>query len=275
MIKDILVNLAVDAERDPVADYAISAAAAFEAHLTGVAFAYDPAIPPGVLDGVSVSIIAEQRERNARAAAAARKTFEERARQAGVNVEGRVIEASLEGSAGRFARLARNHDLSIVAQAQPENPLPDDLTIEATLFDSGRPMLVIPYIMQGGFKVDRVMVCWDGSRNAARAVADAMPILARAGAIDVVTIEHRDRRNEITGADIAHHLARHGLKVDLKPIVAPDTDVANTILSYAADSSADMIVMGGYGHSRLREFILGGATRGVLSAMTVPTLMAH
>jgi nucleotide-binding universal stress UspA family protein len=102
-----------------------------------------------------------------------------------------------------------------------------------------------------------------------------MPVLKRAGAIDVVTIEPRERRNEIAGAEIAQHLARHGLKVELKPLVAPDTDVPNTILSYAADSSTDFIVMGGYGHSRLREFILGGATRGMLESMTVPTFMAH
>ena len=120
------------------------------------------------------------------------------------------------------------------------------------------------------------MVCWDASRNAARAVADAMPILAKAGAIDVVIVaSERPKSDEVAGADIGHHLARHGLKVEVKRIVATDTDVANTILSHAADTSADFIVMGGYGHSRLREFILGGATRGILSSMTVPVLMSH
>jgi nucleotide-binding universal stress UspA family protein len=77
------------------------------------------------------------------------------------------------------------------------------------------------------------------------------------------------------GADIAHHLARHGAKVELKSIVTAQTDVANTILSHAADTSADLLVMGGYGHSRLREFILGGVTREILRSMTVPTLMSH
>jgi nucleotide-binding universal stress UspA family protein len=77
------------------------------------------------------------------------------------------------------------------------------------------------------------------------------------------------------GAEIAHHLARHGAKVAVKSIVTSETDVANTILSHAADSSADFLVMGGYGHSRLREFILGGVTREILSSMTVPTLMSH
>ena len=102
-----------------------------------------------------------------------------------------------------------------------------------------------------------------------------MPFLSRAGAVEVVTIESRERRNALVGAKIAEHLARHGLKVELRPIVAPDFDVANTILSHAADNSTDLIVMGGYGHARLLEFVLGGATSGILSAMTVPTLMAH
>jgi nucleotide-binding universal stress UspA family protein len=85
----------------------------------------------------------------------------------------------------------------------------------------------------------------------------------------------RAKSDELQGADIGQHLARHGLKVEVKRIVAADIDVPNTILSYAADSSADLLVMGGYGHSRLREFILGGATRGILTSMTVPVLMSH
>ena len=86
----------------------------------------------------------------------------------------------------------------------------------------------------------------------------------------VIVASERTKSDEIAGADIGQHLARHGLKVEVKRIVATDTDVANTILSHAADTSADFIVMGGYGHSRLREFVLGGATRGILSSMTRP-----
>ena len=138
--------------------------------------------------------------------------------------------------------------------------------MEAALFESGRPVLIVPYIQKAGLKLDRAMVCWDGSRNAARAIADALPLLARAKAVEVVIVtgepgkERRDR-----GADIAHHLARHGLKVEVERLVAGDIDIASTILSRAADLGADLIVMGGYGHSRLREFVLGGATRGILS----------
>ena len=103
-----------------------------------------------------------------------------------------------------------------------------------------------------------------------------MPLLAKAKAIDVVIVaSDRPKSDEIAGADIGQHLARHGLNVEVKRIVATDTNVADTLLSHAADTAADFMVMGGYGHSRLREFVLGGATRGILSSMTIPVLMSH
>ena len=166
--------------------------------------------------------------------------------------------------------------LSIVGQANPDVVGPQDLIIEAALFQSGRPVVVVPYIQRTGLTLDRVLLCWDGGRQAARAIADALPFLHRAKAIEVVIVATEPlKSNELPGANIARHLARHDLNVDLKRIVTGETDVANTILSYAADVSADFIVMGGYGHSRLREFILGGVTRGLLSSMTIPTLLSH
>jgi nucleotide-binding universal stress UspA family protein len=103
-----------------------------------------------------------------------------------------------------------------------------------------------------------------------------MPLLKKAKQVEIVVISDKPaRQDEVPGADLGQHLARHGLKVTVKRITSPDIDVPSTILSYAADSSADMIVMGGYGHSRLREFVLGGATRGLLESMTVPVLMSH
>jgi nucleotide-binding universal stress UspA family protein len=275
MIKDILVNLTVGARRDAVADYAVSVASTFQAHLTGVAFAHEPTVPGTLFAGTAAAVIASYRAEGQKAAEAARDNFEGLARDASVLAEGRVIGANFDASAGTFSRIARTHDLSIVRQARPDQSLPEELIIEAALFQSGRPVLVVPYIQRTGLKLDRVMVCWDGSRNAARALADAMPLLQRAGAINVVTIETREHKDELAGAEISQHLARHRLRVQLNPIVAKDIDVASTILSFAADSSTDMIVMGGYGHSRLREFVLGGATRGMLESMTVPTLMAH
>jgi nucleotide-binding universal stress UspA family protein len=276
MIKDAVVSLSVGEGRDVAVDYALSVAEAFGTHLAGIAFAYEPVIPGTVMGGVPATVIEASRAESEKAAQAAIARFEEAARRFGISVESRMLDATLVGAADLFGRAARRFDLAVVPQAAPHKLAGEDLIIEATLFQSGRPMIVVPYIQKTGLSLDRVLVGWDGSRTAARAVGDAMPFLTRAKAVDIVIVAtERAQRDEITGAAIGHHLARHDIRVDVKRIVAADTDVANTILSYAADVSADFLVMGGYGHSRLREFILGGATRGILQSMTVPVLMSH
>lgn len=275
MIKDILVNLTVGKPHDVAGDYAISLAALFDAHLSARAAACKLPVGGSILDGVSADFIDGFTAERQADAEKAKRSFDERARRAGIRADVSVVTDHVAEVAQIFAETARHYDLSVVAQEERNNDLPESLIIEAALFESGRPVLIVPYIQKTGVKLDRVMLCWDGSRNAARAVGDAMPLLERAGRIDVVTVDSKERHNSIRGAQIADHLARHGLKVDLKPIVAPDSDVANVVLSQAADSDADLIVMGGYGHTRLREFILGGATRGMLESMTVPVLMSH
>ena len=191
-------------------------------------------------------------------------------------METRILHTSTSGAADQIGRIGRRFDLVVVGQPPRKNSLPDEVVDEGVLFESGHPVVFVPFIQKGGMKADRVMVCWDGSRAAARAVADAMPFLKKAKQIEIVIISDKaPKKDEVPGADLGQHLARHGLKVDVKRITAPDTDVPSTILSYAADSSADIIVMGGYGHSRLREFVLGGATRGLLESMTIPVLMSH
>jgi nucleotide-binding universal stress UspA family protein len=276
MIKDVLVSLPVGTSSKAVVDYAISVAKAFDAHLAGLAFAYEPFVPGTVFDGVAASIIATYRAESEKAGKAAAAKFDEAVRGTGVSAESHLLESGPTGAGELFAHMARHFDLSVVAQPDPEKDSLEELLPEAALFGSGRPVLVVPYIQRTGLKLDRVLVCWDGSRTAARAIGDAMPFLERAKSIDVITVsKDQGRRDELPGIDIAHHLARHKLRVDLKRIVATDIDVTSAILSHAADTGADMIVMGGYGHSRLREFVLGGATRGILSAMTVPILMSH
>ncbi|MBK5960137.1 hypothetical protein CCR97_18280 [Rhodoplanes elegans] len=276
MIKDIVVNLALVGDRDPAASYAISIGRAFGAHVTGVVFVYDPVISPSIMDGVSAEWIDAQRDESRTIAQTAIERFERAAELAGVQSGHRVIEATLGGATDMFGRIARRFDLAVVGQREPDRMSPADLFAEGALFESGRPVVMVPYIQKAGLALDRVLMCWDGSRTAARAMGDALPFLSRAAQVDVVIVATgRSKSDEIPGADVGHHLARHGIKVDVKRIVAEDVDVPNTILSYAADVSADLMVMGGYGHSRLREFVLGGATRGILGSMTVPVLMSH
>jgi nucleotide-binding universal stress UspA family protein len=276
MIKDLIVNLSVAPIRDVAGNFAVSVAAAFEADVAGVAFVYEPAPPMLTMGTIPADLLSRWRNENESAATAAVATFDSAARRAGVSAETHAVDTTFLGASDYFARAARRFDLAVVGQAEPGKIAPEELIAEAALFDSGRPVVVVPYIQKAGLKLDRVMVCWDAGRNAARAIADAMPFLARAKAIDIVIVAKASGKDdELAGADIAQHLARHGLHVEVQRIFGSEMDVADTILSRAADSSADFIVMGGYGHSRLREFILGGATRGILTAMTVPTLLSH
>jgi nucleotide-binding universal stress UspA family protein len=276
MLKDLVVNLSVAGSRTGVTDYAIGLAEAFEAHIAGIAFAYEPVIPATVMGGVPAELIEAQLRENTNAAKSAVEQFDKAATRAGLSTETRVLRAGVAEAPNMFARIARRFDLALVGQAEPDKYPPEDLIVEGALFEAGRPVIVVPYIQKGGPKFDRIMACWDGSRPAARAIADAMPILTRAKNVEVLVVTNeRGKQDEVPGADMGAHLARHGLNVEVKRIPAGDVDVGNTILSHAADSAADFVVMGGYGHSRLREFVLGGVTRTMLSAMTVPVLMSH
>ena len=277
MIKDIVVNLPVGKSADVAASFAVSLAAKFSAHLTGIAFRYDPLIPVMVdMYGVPPEIIESQRVESEKTAKGAVARFDEAVRLTTVSGEAFTVDAPVDGAPGMWASIARRFDLSVIAQPQPDEPTLGTLFIEAALFESGRPILTVPYIQTAGLKLDRVLVCWDGSRSAARAAGDAMPFLVQAKATEVVIVSGEPAKSdELPGADIARHLARHGVKVEVERIASTQADIASTILSHAADASADLLVMGGYGHSRMREFILGGVTRGILASMTVPTFMSH
>ena len=283
MIKDIVVNLSIRDARDPARDFAISTAAAFNAylagaHLAGMALLYEPLMPPMVdMYRIPPEVIESQRIENEKLAKAAVARFGESARRAGLkSADTPMLDAAVASAPGLFAQVARRFDLSIVGQPEPDTPVLDRLIVEAVLFESGRPVLVVPYIQRAGLRLDHVMLCWDGSRSAARAAGDAMPFIRRSKLVQIVVVGSEvAKSDEIRGADIASHLARHGAKVELKRINTTETDVASIILSHAADMSADFMIMGGYGHSRLREFILGGVTRGILASMTLPTLMSH
>ncbi len=276
MIKDIVVNLGVGDKRSPAGDYAISVAAAFDAHLAGIAFLYDPIVPVSGAGYIPAEVIETQERENQIATKASLDHFTSACDRAGVTAEPLTLSASFGGVGEQFGRIARRFDLAIVGQAGPEGSAVEEIIAESALFESGRPVIVVPYIQKAPLKLDRVMLCWDGSRAAARAIGDAMPLLARSGRVEVVIVANeRGKTDQIEGADMGAHLARHGLNVEVRRMALGEIDVADVILSHAADTSCDFIVMGGYGHSRLREFVLGGVTRSILRAMTAPVLMAH
>ena len=275
MLKDVVVNLSSQGPRDFAAEYATSIAAMFGAHITGVSFVYEPVIPDGMLGGVPVDLIELQRQENSKAANDAISRFDAVAKKAGLSAETRLLDATFGGAAARFAQIGRRFDPVVVGQAQRDRGPADDLLIEGALFESGRPLVVVPYIQRRGITLERVLACWDGSRTAARAIGDAMPFLERAKAVEVVIVAEERKSEEMTGANMNAHLVRHGVAASVKRIAKGDIAIQDALLSYAADSGADFMVMGGYGHSRLREFILGGVTRGILASMTLPVLMSH
>jgi nucleotide-binding universal stress UspA family protein len=276
MIRDLVVNLTGSAPQDFAADYAISVAKTFEAHVAGVGFVYEPVIPGSLLGGIPVDLIEAQREENAKGAKAAVARFEAAAKAAGVSAEARILDASLAGAADLFGRIARRFDLAVVGQARPREGSSEELLIEGALFESGRPVVIVPYVQTEALRLERALVCWDASRPATRAIADALPFLCRARAVEIVAVsgEHGKGR-ELAGTNMARHLARHGINAELKRVSAVDDDVPSAIRARAIEGGADFMVMGGYGHSRLREFILGGVTRTILTSTTIPVLMSH
>jgi hypothetical protein len=260
MIKDIVANLSVGISRDVATEFAVSVAATLDSHVTGIAFRYEPLVPLTDRYGFPAEAMDSQRAENEKRAKAAMAAFDETARRAAVSAQSRMLDVPVASAPDIFAKVTRRFDLAIMGQAEPDTPALEQALVEAALFDSGRPVLIVPYIQRKGLTLDRVIVAWDGSRSAARAVADAMPLLVRAKSTEVLTVASEPAKSdEMPGADIAHHLARHGVKVEVDSIVTVETDVASTILSHAADISADFLVMGGT----------------ALGSMTVPTLMSH
>ena len=175
---------------------------------------------------------------------------------------------------------ARHADLVILGQVDPAHPPPPAgrQLVEDVLMTSGRPILVVPYI--GRFETfdTKILVGWNNSREAARAVNDAIPLLAKATSVTILEanpIGRKPATDDATSADIIRHLARHGISADTARTAMANISASDVLLSYAADVSANMLVVGGYGHSRLREFMLGGVTRELLQHMTLPVLMSH
>jgi nucleotide-binding universal stress UspA family protein len=174
---------------------------------------------------------------------------------------------------------ARHADLVILGQVDPAHPPPAGRQlVEDVLMTSGRPILVIPYIGRFDTFGTNILVGWNNSREAARAMNDAIPLLAKAASVTILEANPIGRKlasDDATSADITRHLARHGISAKTARTSTDRMSASDALLSYAADVSADLLVVGGYGHSRLRELILGGVTRELLQHMTLPVLMAH
>lgn len=279
-LKDILVHLDETAASPARLRLAAELARRNGAHLVGL-FVVDVMLPVlAASDASSGAVLAEMidRMRNDALAEAAKveAAFNETIRREGLSGEWRLAE----GSGAELVSLhARYADLTVLGQASPDDGLPTATAIlSAALFDSGRPVLVVPYAGDFATIGTRVLIGWNASAQAARAANDAIPVIAPGAKVIVSSVNPRrgiDGHGEEPGADIARHLARHGLAVEVEHTVAPEVGAGDLLLNRASEISADLIVMGAYGHSRLRETILGGVTRTLMKQMTAPVLMAH
>ena len=185
-----------------------------------------------------------------------------------------TVEAALVGLARTVAERALHADLTIMERS---DHIAGVTVFEAALFESGRPVLLVPPEWNSSTIGRRVMVAWSGKRESARALADAAPFLEGAEQVSVVAVDASPayQGDTFAGYDISTHLARHGLEISLRQPDSFGRTAARALLDEARDCGADLIVMGGYGHSRLREFILGGVTRDLTSHCPVPILISH
>lgn len=271
---DILVH--VDESTSCEARLALAArlADAHQAHLTGLYTRLLPRLPAYVSAQLGPEIQLLQDKHAAEVAARAEEAFERVTTLAGFAGEWRVAEGDAVEAVTLHTRYA---DLAIVGQTDPESEDQSRLADHLVL-DAGRPVLVVPYVGRYETVGRKVLVAWNASREATRAVSDAMPFLKAAHKVSVLVINPTGGpggHGEVPGADICLHLARHGVKAEAEYLKAEDIDVGNLLLSRIADEDADLLVMGAYGRSRLREIVLGGATRHILDHMTVPVLMSH
>ncbi len=276
--REILVTLEPGAALERRLLHAADVALAHEAHLVGLSVVEPLNLAGYFSPGLEAIVEIEERHRRA-AEATARKVefeFQSLCSRLGLSGEWRLAHGDTAELTVDHARYA---DLTITGQINPESPPPGSGAAlpERLALTSGRPVLVVPYVGRYETIGGHVLVAWNRTREAVRAIHDALPILQQARRVTVLSInpEPSDPRPSLPGSDIAAHLARHAIAIETSYTVAKDIAVGSAILSRAADFGADLIVMGCYGHSRFRELVLGGASREILGQMTVPVLMSH
>ncbi len=256
-------------------EVAIRLAQQHDAHLIGLHVAA-PFQPPGyVLAEMGPAIVEAHKQSTVLEIARCQTEFAGLVEKAGVsNVEWRT---ATDDPVDAVTLHARYVDLVLIGQtdmADGSNAAAD--FPERLVLAAGRPVLILPSVGRFSTLGKRILVAWNASREATRAVTDAIPLLQRADKVHVMAVNpQKGEHGGVPGADIGLYLARHGVRVEVKTDRGAEIDVGNELLSRAADLDADLIVMGGYGHSRLKEWVLGGATRTILESMTAPVLMSH
>ncbi|CDZ55750.1 universal stress protein [Neorhizobium galegae] len=276
--KTILAVLDTPQNAGPITDYGIALAERFSAHLIGVhaeTLAAVPLIAPmEIPDPSAVQILQDAAQKET---AEVERIFRQQSSREGLSIEWRSFMSSAGYGSHSVMDTARSVDLIVASQSDPAHA-DHRADLETFLFDSGRPMLLVPYTLKVPQPIKRVMIAWNGSREAARATFDSMPFLKAADSVEVFCVDPSDRGGqtpEMAGAEIATTLARHGINVTLSTQGKSGVSAAAAIENHLSEGSVDLLVMGGYGHSRWWEMLFGGVTRSLLDSMTALTLLSR
>jgi nucleotide-binding universal stress UspA family protein len=272
--RDVLAHVPLDESAEGVIGLAVSMARRFEAHVDGIVVIEsldDQRSPVGI--GAIALQAAATFESTMRAAAETLHKFETAADQAALSHGKRVIAEKADLIDRTLLRVSRLYDLSIIVQPRWSLTTEHDAAPKAMLFDSGRPVILVPYRYRGDSDLGRIAICWDGGRYAARAVHDAMPLLESARTIDIIAVNESNSA-ETNSEALAIHLSRRQLTSTVRRLSSQAFNIHETILSLIAETGSNLVVMGGYGHSKAGRFVLGEVTRDVIENMTVPTFMS-
>ncbi|WP_341988876.1 universal stress protein [Azorhizobium sp. AG788] len=254
--------------------YGLSLAQAAGARLTVQSASQKLFLPHSRLSDVVAGMVSAENTRLQESAGKIANDTRAAAELAGISCRTEVPHMSHVELVTAFLSEARVHDLTIIdAEASPWSP--DRAIIEAAVFESGRPVLVVPQGTET-FKADRILVAWDGSARAARALNDALPILKGAALVEVVSVQgEKDLAGSVLGAELAPHLTSHGVTFVITDLPVVGRDVAQTLRNHAEKTKADMIVMGAYVHSWFRQVALGGVTQSLLSTSPIPLYLSY
>ncbi|MGB8840776.1 MAG: universal stress protein [Aliidongia sp.] len=277
MIKDILVHVDATPAASLRLDLALMLAERTEAHVIGLYVdSFEQMLMYSDVYAVA-SLLDVVAEEAARDAAAARIRFDQAIAGRAITTEWRAVKGLTDRKIVEHVRYA---DLSVIGQNDPEAPttgslarVPDHVPLA-----SGRPCLIVPHTPSPARFGDNILVAWNGSREAARAAGDAMPLLRAARQVTVVQVQGAvgdPFANNLDLLAFCAHLARHGIAVETRVEATDGRTAAEALLALGSEIAADLLVMGAYGHTRLRELVLGGVTRAILAQMTIPVLMSH
>ncbi|MBW0004572.1 MAG: universal stress protein [Hyphomicrobiales bacterium] len=265
MFKDLA--LVVDAGTQEAGTYAVSLAKFIDAHLTMIPIE----LSPDAYASQEVSFAKWEERENLIAKIA--ENFQVEGLAQGLPINILLLDERINNRIQALSGILRVFDLIILEQISNERNPARRRIVMASVFRTGRPVLVVPCIQAKTAFIETTLIAWDGSMPAARALGDALPLLSRSAKVEIVQIETRSH-GECDGTMVQSHLARHGIHAELRRM-PKSNDVGKTILMYAADIDADLLIMGAYGHSRMSEEMFGGTTRTIMEYMTLATFMSH